>query len=309
MKIMRLFLITILIVACSDNEPSGNQNPNPNIDNNGELGKTYRGNKVLSTQAEIDEFAAENFVEVTGRLTIADTNDPSTIVNVSGLNSLRRVQGSLTIQENDNLTSIAGFSGLTEINSALVIIENNSLESINGFNNLESIGGVLEIENNNSSFSIAGFSNLTEVTASFNVNNLNLPIIESLNAFGNLKTIGDGFFIGNINGNLDSFNKLTNVTGNLHVELVETQNLQFLNSLSNIGGTMTIIRNGQLQSLSGIENLTALGGILEIKENSSLSNFCGLQNLLNEGWSNQASIEQNSFNPTIDEIGSGNCSN
>lgn len=333
MKLLNyLFLSLLLVVACSKGDSDGGAGTDPETDpEQGPLGRTFSGNVLLTSQDEIDDFGAKNYVDVTGNVTIDDSNDPGTIVSLAGLNPLIRVQGSLYIQKNDSLRTINGFTDLEEIGAGLIISENTSLEVLSGFENLESIGGDLSITNNDSSFGISGFSKLMQVDQGVYITNLFSPSIEEITAFDNLTTISKDLVLGNIKGNLDAFDNIESLGNDLVLQRIEVQDLGFLDNMESVGGELTITLNGMLQTLNGLQKLSSIGSSfivlgnpslaslngldglnscdnLAISENRVLRDYCGLQNLLSAGWDNEALITANAFNPTVAEISSGGCS-
>jgi hypothetical protein len=87
----------------------------------------------------------------------------------------------------------------------------------------------------------------------------------------------------NTQAELDAFN-YTNVTGSLIIEPNTRRsdlisNLDGLNSLNSIGGTLTIRRNTDLTNLEGLSSLTSVGGSLNISENTILTSLNGLHNI------------------------------
>jgi len=56
-------------------------------------------------------------------------------------------------------------------------------------------------------------------------------------------------------------------------------NLNGLNGLTSIGGTLYIRNSTMLSSLAGLSTLTSIGGNLRIEDNVVLSNLNGLNNL------------------------------
>lgn len=74
----------------------------------------------------------------------------------------------------------------------------------------------------------------------------------------------------------------TEIEGNLFIgnlPVCDISNLNGLNSIISIGGTLTIAFADSLTSLAGLENLTTVGKYFEIRENNSLTSFSGLGKL------------------------------
>ena len=71
----------------------------------------------------------------------------------------------------------------------------------------------------------------------------------------------------------------TEIEGDVWIVGDDITNLNGLNTLTSIGGTITIIANISLSSLSGLENLTHIVGNLEIDDNTALTSLSGLEGL------------------------------
>jgi hypothetical protein len=116
---------------------------------------------------------------------------------------------------------------------------------------------------------------------SFQINYPNCTTIE-----GNVTISGDDIT------NLDGLNNLTEIQGSLNIGtginmfLVwfcdgnpPLKSLAGLNNLTNIGGNLEILCNDSLTSLTGLNNLTSIGGYLSITCSKTLTNLVGLENL------------------------------
>jgi uncharacterized protein YrzB (UPF0473 family) len=105
-----------------------------------------------------------------------------------------------------------------------------------------------------------------------------------VNAFSQCYSVIDGNLM--IAGaTIDSLNNLKNlkeVTGNVNIQFNGLENLAGLDSLSEIGGGLTIYYNNSLTTLSGLEGLNAVGGSLMIYYNFLLDDCCAIYDLLNE---------------------------
>lgn len=80
--------------------------------------------------------------------------------------------------------------------------------------------------------------------------------------------------------NLNGLNVLTSIGGTLKIK--GTDSLKILTGLENletIGNELIIRENLSLTTLTGLENLATIGGELIIRENLSLTNLTGLENL------------------------------
>lgn len=247
--------------------------------------------------------------------------------NFSGLN-IETVGKSLIIKMNSNLVTLHGLESLQEVLGS-VEIEFNSLSQISTFNSLQTIGFMLKI-NSNGITEIAGFDLLEQVEHIYITNN---PELESLNAFNQLTDIEDLYI--EEHPKLMNFNSFNNVNTIDRLVLVESIVNSFsFTSLSQIGifelinhdgitnlngfsslttilyGDLYIAANDNLTSLDGLENLSYLssGRIIEIISNSSLVDFCALQTLISNFTGPYVLIQNNAYNPTLNDLENGNCS-
>jgi hypothetical protein len=87
------------------------------------------------------------------------------------------------------------------------------------------------------------------------------------------------------------------------------KSLNGLNSLTTIDRLFSIYNNPSLTNIDGLNKLISLS-TLSIQKNSLLSNFCSLQNLINNnGLTGDYIVSENSLNPSMQNILTGNCSN
>ncbi|MBD8490789.1 hypothetical protein IFO69_18705 [Echinicola sp. CAU 1574] len=107
--------------------------------------------------------------------------------------------------------------------------------------------------------------------------------------------------------NLTSISRLLQINGNLTIK--DNPYLESLDGmiLNDVEGDVVIEGNDKLISLDGLWNFKRLDGTLVINNNSSLTSFCGITKLFHNSRF-ISEISGNAFNPTAEEIGSGECS-
>ena len=291
----------------------------------GDTGGIYNGDVTLNSQEEVNEFALFNYSVINGDLRISPdyTNAiiTSDITDLSLLSSLEQVNGRVIILSNDNLQNLNGLTNLTSV-GWLTIGNNESLTSLAGIQNIQNVSWfnlygndaltslddlqswdfdlrILSINRNSSLTSISGLSNVRLYHTVYLEDLADLTTFEELNFADTLNTLQ----IRN-NDALTSLPGLENITS-----------IQFLY----IGG------NDNLQNLEGLENLIEVSGffigvvsdfdIFVASGNPALTDYCAVRNLfLNGTFVNSSTgfsatrIENNVFNPTIQNIQDGNCS-
>ncbi len=118
----------------------------------------------------------------------------SQLADLTGLNSLRSITGSIVVYYNLNLQTITGFSALGTIGASLEVSQNRNLATISGFQMLTNIGGYLLLERNIALTNIDGFMNLetirgADLLAGHALNLLYNTALTELRGFRDLDTI------------------------------------------------------------------------------------------------------------------------
>jgi len=233
-----------------------------------------------------------------GTLNIGGAN--SSLTNLSGLENLNLIGGSLVIISNNSLENIIGLENLTSIIGDMIIGTgyynfgaNPSLTSFTGLNNVTFIGGNLEVTHNDALTCFTGLENVVYIGGSIHVNKNSS--LSSLTGLENLYSTGGGINIGGsgpLNGNpsltsLSGLDNLTSIGAWFRIENNDSlTSFLGINNLNTIGGEFWIADNDALISLSGLENLTSIEGDLTIGSNSyisgnhSLTSLSGLINLV-----------------------------
>jgi hypothetical protein len=192
---------------------------------------------------------------------------------------------------------LSGLDSLTSISGSLQIERNPQLRSLDGMNNLATLGGNLIIGGGDANPVFGGDADnplLTEVDALAKLTRINgnlivthNPLLENLDGLANVHIV-DGdivigpvpFFVGNSIG-LHSLGlkNLAEVKGNFQIAGDSLlQNLDGLEKLQKVGGILSIYNHSKLTDIDALQNLEAVGG-LEIASNDSLGDFEGLDHL------------------------------
>lgn len=242
-----------------------------NINPGIEVEKIYEGYVTLLSQEEVDEFSSEGYTKIIGGLII-------------GLSALSSIGGELEFRLNSSLSNLDGLMNLIHIGDKLKILNNGdgSLTSIAGLRNLGS--ELLEIE-------IIG----TELSDFNGLNNL--MTVYSLNIQNNIKL--NSFY--GLNGIFYLRNDLT-------IHNCAMESLDGLENLSWIAGNIVIQNNYKLRNVDALVNVeTPYYHDININSNPVLNDFCGLKPLLND-FNGELIIVDNAYNPSLEDIMTGNCS-
>ncbi|WP_440880415.1 hypothetical protein [Tenacibaculum sp. C7A-26P2] len=244
---------------------------------------------------------------ITTAETCAIFNNPN-LKNISALQNISTLK-SISVKFNPKITSLNCFSNITILEGFCEITENNSLTSLNGLNNITSITGNLSINQNQNLNNIFDLNSITTINGALILQSN--PNLINLNGLNNLQTLSKNLTIIN-NTNLFDINGLQNLSSfNGRIVINLNTNLQNLNGLVNLTSIefLQILRCQSLENLNALTNLTSITDGLFIQKNNSLNDFCGLTPLVNNGFSGSYSVENNLFNPSVDDITNGNCSN
>jgi peroxiredoxin family protein len=229
---------------------------------------TFVGQVILKNQQEVDDFGAMCYSKIDGSLVIGNIFGATD--DIVDLSPLSNMNQVFASNSNDN--------------PGWLRIKANNLTSLNGLQNITSVNGLM-IYNCNKLVDLSGLDALE-----------------------------------NIGGNPNDFQTL-----DIHSN-AELVNLEGLNKLSSIGlsGYISYIRFGDNPKLLNLDALSALNEINsefyfetvldhsteDIRGNDVLSDFCGVQGLFNSGNFSPENIfiSHNAYNPTVQDIIDGYCS-
>jgi len=293
MKKLLFAALAMLAIACSSDdtvsttpEENNPENPTPVVvcDN------MFEGDITLSTQEEVNAFAAKGYCGVKGRLFIGTRID--------------RVEGTPVVINSD-ITSLQGLEGLKIIDKELSIGINPLLTSLNGLNNLEQVSDLV-IQYANALVNLQGLNSLAIFTGthgngkgSIDINSntslVNLEGLDSVTLIGNL-SIQNNWALANLHGleslekvveqltisgdeNLQSLTGLDNLKRTFIFRCIGNKSLSSFEALHNFNyaNTMELVDNGLL-NLKGLEGVKEIE-TLEIWSNQNMTSLEGLQNL------------------------------
>jgi hypothetical protein len=285
-------------------------------------GGVFNGNISLTSQQEINEFGQFDYTRINGNLSISEsdtTNSP--ITDLSPLSSINRIDGYLSIGNNDNLQNLDGLENLRTVEYISIYDheELTSLSALSGLINVEA----LKIYRNSS---LTSFESLENMTA--NIEWLLIEENSNLTSLTGLQnaTITQNFYV-EANHSLTNLSGITLSESINWVQIIDNDGLVDLTGINGINRIdyLFIGGNDALERLDGLENLIENRGIhigfyiqtdvIAALGNNALNDLCALQNLFvngsfmtTTGGFNGIFIEHNLFNPTYTEIANGNCS-
>jgi hypothetical protein len=258
----------------------------------------------------------DNLCSIAGELSI---NYNNALIDLSGLENIISVGSDLSIYNNTSLKSLIGLEGLTSIGEDIEIVNNDSLTNITGLENinassitnlsvygnpvltacevqsicdyLASPNGVISIHDN-----APGCNSQQEVEEACEALTHCLPegiTFTTQQQIDNFQTNYPGCTVieGDVNikgediTDLNGLIILNSIEGNFHIggfwslSNNSLTNLQGLNNLTTIGGSLEINYNIALLTTAGLDNLLSVGSDLSIHSNNNLANLIGLNGL------------------------------
>lgn len=171
---------------------------------------------------------------------------------------------------------------LERIEKHLIITDNPELSSLEGLHNINLLGKLL-IQDNENLINLDGLRNLEVI-------NYVYP--------GQVNNFESEIWIRN-NASLENIDGLKNITSVKDITIANNMSLQNLNGFEGLSDNYYF----RTDIGCGSEPYTA-----PYCGNQNLNNFCGLQNLFLNGNFDYVRINGNAYNPTVQDIIDGNCS-
>jgi len=240
--------------------------------------------------------------------------------NIDGLSNITTA-AVVYINGNDALENIDGLMSLSSIETDLNVSQNPFIDNLNGLARLTTVNGNVSIDYNHRLDNYCGIKPLLindGIGGYFydtKFNKYNPYPSEILNSECQ-KDIPLGVYHGYLSitsqSAMDLFNEMgfEEVDGGLYID--GRENLLFeslkLENLRRINGNLTIRRTNET-NLNQLQNLIYVDGSIDIRENASLSEFCGLLPLINDagGLTGTFTSSDNVYNPTQQELEEGTC--
>ncbi len=210
------------------------------------------GNITLNTQAEIDAFCSCPTIE--GDLNIGNSVVANDITNLSNLQAIERVNGTVSIA-NTQLEDLVGLGNLGTIGNHLLVVQNQFLKNVDGLNNLVTIGHTFQLKGNPNVEDLSDLDRWTKTEKIDFHNNDKLEQLDELAQLSNLRilSIKD------------------------HQTLKELPDL----TVDSLFG-LTLENNVRLAHLDFLKPIGYIEGNVIIKANTALTDCCGLTHLIDE---------------------------
>ena len=289
------------------------------------VGGEFVEDLVLTTQTELNDWALRCHIGIYGDLIIQGDDGQDPIVDLSPLELVTHVYGSLKIENTTNLKNLHGLENLIRVEGFVTIKDNNNLETLEGLSLSESSNLYLTISNNPNLLNLHGLEQIQTLYYVFIYSNPKLINFKgmdqvqeisymmvsnndaqtSFEGLNNLRHIGSleikGIDIIDFNDfqsvetiasltlyNMYELKDLTGFTGKV------TSTIDFMSiSINTLEGLNVAeelfsvnIKDCSLNNLKGLSNLKRIKRDLKIHDNMSLNSLEGLDNLDFVGGSN-----------------------
>lgn len=296
LEILIFSMILLTLFSCSSNNDDVNSTDDEVIVE--PIENIFDYDLVLTNQLEVDLFGEENYTRINGEVIIDGTDVVNNrITNLSPLNSINSIGGSLTvkhtdivdldglenvsspvdvlnIQYNDELTNVASLGSIIEFNS-IYIEGNDKLQNLVGLEEAEELN-YLTIASNADLRSLQGLENLSSIDGMLSLRSNH--VLSDISSLSNLES-ADRIFLGHTR-----VNTLSGLSGLLQVRSLEITNNQDLTNLTGLENVINLERfdirnNPSLTSFEGFPlNISTIDNLL-ISNNSNLENLSDLNDI------------------------------
>ena len=339
MKTIITFLCALCIVSCATDDPISEPAANvfdgdvelvtqQAVEDFGAMAYTeITGNLLLSTQFEnpdpITSLSSLSTLEIIGGDLYL--NYVHEVTSLDGLQNLTSVTGALKLLVNSNITSLDAFSAINSTVTSLEIIGYREIESLEGLEGiLIASGGSLIIEGNDklmnletiqdgipSIMGVIKFEELLPQCSAFLDCSMIPPEVQPFTSLAFLSNVTEVEWLRIKGFQGTSLAGIENITTINRLSLWFNPNITAIQELSNVTNDLLAVfisDNNQLETLDGLENISSITSGLNVVGNLSLTDFCALQNSISGLSNDDVLILINSFNPTLQDIIDGNCS-
>ncbi|TVQ10315.1 MAG: PKD domain-containing protein, partial [Balneolaceae bacterium] len=236
---------------------------------------------TIVTQQHIDELAG--ICLVNGNVTFF-----TELSQISGLESLRRINGTLSINRSPNITDLSFLPNLRQTET-FSLSDNASLQSLGGLESLRQTGSI-GVNGNTSLQSLGGLDSLRRANS---ISIQNQPLITDIDVLSGIRLTNGSWTIRETGiVQLPDFQYTTPATGTGPSFTIQDNpsitNLDAFEVYTRLTG-FTFQNNPSLVSIQGLQNVTNIGnGLVTIRNNPALASLEGMHNI--ESTSNTSGI-------------------
>ena len=339
MKTIITFLCVLCIISCATDDPTqelvatifdGDVElvTQQAVEDFGAMGYTeITGDLVISSQFEnpdpVSSLSSLSTLEIIGgNLLLQNLYD---ITSLEGLQNLTSVTGELSLWGNANITTLDAFSSINSTVASLIVYSFREIETLDGLENISiASGGSLIIEGNDKLLNLDAIQDgipsvmeaikfeeyLPQCSAFLNCSDIP-PEVQPFTSLAFLSNVTEVEWLRIKGFQGTSLVGTENITTINRLSLWYNPNIINLQELSGVTGDLLAVfisDNNQLETLDGLENITTITNALNVVGNVALTDLCALQNSVSSLSEDDVLILTNSFNPTLQDIIDGNCS-
>ena len=240
-----------------------------------QLSTFYKGDIILSSQEEVDEFISNTTV-ILGNLTIGYTDfsdSRSDITDLTSLSNVTHITGNLRIQQNGQLVNLNALNNLQSIGGYFRVTVNDQLTILGNFSELQSIGEFFSVSNNDQLTTLGDFPELQSIrdfVAVFDNDRLT-----TFGDFPELQSVGGDFGVSSTRlTKLGDFPALQTIGEDFRVfRNPDLTTFGDFPALQTIGEDFSVSNNDQLITLGNFSNLQTIGGYFRMQRNDQLTTF------------------------------------
>lgn len=248
---------------------------------------SIHGDLIMKFCYSIEEIDAFNSLQViTGKLEI---NRVNLIYDFDAFTTLSTIGDGLFLMNIDNLSNLDNFSGLTNLNGTINISNNDSLVDLSGLENINpNLITSISISYNHLLSNCA----ITPICERISINSNNINFTNNDTLCSSFQDVYNACFTGpcledgivfTSQAQVDSFpinyQYCTQIQGDVEINGSDITNLDALDVLTDIEGSLWIHENPLLLNLVGLISLDRINGSLTIEDNDALVSLSGLDSI------------------------------
>ena len=195
------------------------------------------------------------------------------IVDLTGIDQLDTINGSLILENNPKLLSCHGMEGLPSLIN-ITVNGNSSMQSLTGLENVSTVSGKLTVLSNPQLTSLQGLNGIETITGGLDI--YGNPLLSNLNGLTSLKSLPGILSLTNLPEltSLAGLSQLKDTVNSIYITKCDKlPDLSGLNSLGAISNDLRLINCSGMKNLQGLAKIDTIGGTAELNGLSGLVFF------------------------------------
>lgn len=243
---------------------------------------------TFSTQEELNQFQVDypDCTVIEGDVMITSYK----VTDLTPFQNIEEFQGNFTVYFNSQIENFIGLENLKKIGGTFRV-ESTNILNFEGLENLMNIDGDFEVKvNYGYPMNFDGLSSLTEIEESLIIGGYSgngNPYLTDLLGLSQVERIGGDLEIQGTNmlTDLQGLEKIDSIFGDLYIRAygegveMSLENLEGLNNLKYVGGTMGLEYLSSLKNYDGVESLEYVEEYLDLENNPVVEDYDGFSSL------------------------------